>query len=168
MLASVLLAARVTLPAPDAALSTTDGRATHLAERRGSPAVLFYESRSATELNAHVKARLAEEGARDDLRHAVRVIPIANLARYNFAPARDIALAFLRRLERRLDVTILVDLDGALAAPPWSLPPDTSSVVLLDAGGAPVWRRSGRLSDDDMEALFTRLGALLGRESPTP
>jgi hypothetical protein len=147
-----------------AALVTTDGR---LATLSGDgPAVVFYEDRASTGINAHVKAALADHADDDTLRRAVRVVPVANIARYDFPPAREIALAFLRRLERRVHVPILVDLDGTLTAPPWKLPDDTSSVVVLDAGGTPVWRRSGRLSDADVDALFATLAALLHRGPP--
>jgi predicted transcriptional regulator len=56
----------------------------------------------------------------------------------------------------------LVHLDGTLGGPPWELPKKTSNVLLLDAEGKLIFRHSGRMKEEEMEAFFGTLGRLIG------
>jgi predicted transcriptional regulator len=94
------------------------------------------------------------------------VVAVANLEAYDFFPARGIALSHVRDEEKKWGIPILVDLKGTLGATPWNLPKKTSSVLLLDGSGKVVFRYSGRMKEEDMEAFFKALGTLLGRETP--
>jgi predicted transcriptional regulator len=76
---------------------------------------------------------------------------------YNFFPARDIATAFIKRAEAKAGIPILLDVDGTFMAPPWDLPGDTSTVLLLDRAGRIVWKHSGKLFPDQTERMLDRL-----------
>ncbi len=164
-LAVAVAAASLAAPVLDASLAATDGRTVRVADFRGRPAVLFYEDRAATAVNAHFKRALFRRGRERALLDAVAVVPVANLRAYDFFPARAIALEAVRRIERRVGTPILVDFDGALAAPPWSLPATGAGVVVLAPDGHEAMRRTGRLDAADEAALFARLEELVARGS---
>jgi hypothetical protein len=149
-------------------LTGTDGHPVRLERYLGKPAVVFYEDRGSTGQNQAVKDVLFARGRRDGLLDAVSVVAVANIAAYNFFPARDIATAFIRRLERAAGIPIVLDVDGTLLAPPWNLPGDASTVLLLDASGRVVWRHSGRLAPDEVERLLTALQGMAGGAGRAP
>jgi len=142
-------------------LAGTDARPAQLQRYSGKPAVVFYEDRGSIETNQALKDALIEQGRAHGLLHAVSVIAIANVTAYNFTPAREIATAFVRRAERQAGIPILLDLSGALQAPPWTLPDDASTVLLLDAGGRIVWRHSGKVPPAESARLFDQLRQLV-------
>lgn len=143
------------------ALTGTDDRPAQLQRYAGKPAVVFYEDRGSIATNQALKDALIEQGRARGLLHAVSVIAIANISAYNFTPAREIATAFIRRAERQAGIPILLDLSGALQAPPWALPDDASTVLLLDAGGRVVWSHSGKVPPAETARLFDQLHRLV-------
>lgn len=145
----------------DAALERTDGSTVAMRTYRGKPAVLFYEDRHSTELNADVKTALLEQGRAAGRTDAVHVVAIANIQAYDFFPAKDFAVAFIRRLEGTIGIPILLDARGVLSAPPWNLPDEGGTVVLLDADGRVVWQHSGALGPERTKALLARVASLL-------
>ena len=145
----------------DARLRGSGGAEARLSRWRGKPVILFYEDRDSLELNSRFKDSLFERGKAEGLLGAASVVAVANLQAFDFWPARGIALSFVRDAERKAGIPILVDLDGTLARAPWALPPRTSNVVLLDAGGRPVFVHSGRLEDADAARFFAALEELL-------
>lgn len=164
LIAALLLSAATAVGAAqqDVVLWGTDGAPRPLAVDRGRPAILFYEDRGSHRWNEPLKAALITRGRARGLLDRVQVIAVANIAAYDFFPAREIALRYLRRVEAEAGVPILVDLRGVLARPPWNLPDAGAAVVVLDARGAAVFERRGRLSRDDVEATLATLGRLVG------
>lgn len=144
-----------------ATLETSAGDAVQLGARWRRPTVLFYEDRDSTKLNQHVKDALFAAGKERGLTDAVDVIAVANVAKYDWFPARDFVLAAVRDVEREFHVPVYLDFKGALASSPWSLPAKTSTVVVLTARGQPVATFKGRLSDDEVKKVFAALEALL-------
>jgi hypothetical protein len=142
-------------------LTGTDARPAQLRRYAGKPAVVFYEDRGSIETNQALKDALVEQGRQHGLLSAVSVIAIANISAYNFPPAREIATAFIRRAERQAGIPILLDLSGALQAPPWTLPDDASTVLLLDAGGRVVWRHSGKVPAAESGRMLDQLRQLV-------
>jgi hypothetical protein len=96
------------------------------------------------------------------LLEAAWVVAVANLEKFNFFPARQIALSYVRDEEKKVGVPILVDLEGTLGGPPWALPKKTSTVMLMDATGAVVYSYSGRLDETERKSFFTALSRLIG------
>ncbi len=141
-------------------LTGTDGRSAPLARYRGKPAIVFYEDRGSTSLNQAVKDALIARARRDDLLDAAAVVAVANIAAYDFFPARGIATAFIRRAEAAAGIPILLDVDGTLTGSPWLLPGDTSTILLLDRTGHVVWKHSGPLPPEQAAAMLDRLAAL--------
>ena len=150
----------------DATLRGSNGKEVALSRWRGKPVILFYEDRHSTTLNSSFKEALFARGKEQGLLNEAWVVAVANLESYDFFPARGIALSHVRDEEKKWGIPILVDLKGTLGATPWNLPKKTSSVLLLDGSGKVVFRYSGRMKEEDMEAFFKALGTLLGRETP--
>lgn len=146
----------------DAALRSSDGKETRLSRWRGKPVILFYEDKNSTVLNQRLKDELFARGKARGLLEAAFVVAVANLEAYDFFPARGFALSAVRGEEKKFGVPILVDLDGTLGSPPWGLPKKTSNVLLLDAEGKLIFRHSGRMKEEEMEAFFGTLGRLIG------
>lgn len=148
----------------DATLADSSGNDIVLSHFRGKPVVVFYEDKQSVELNRPLKKALWERGKALDLVSAAHVVAIANLRRYNFFPARPIALSYVRDEEKRVGVPILVDLEGTLSAAPWNLPAKTSSVLLMDDEGRVRYAYSGQMSQREMDTFFEQLSALVGVE----
>lgn len=145
----------------DAMLETSRGSTTRLSALWAKPTVLFYEDRDSTALNQHVKTALAEQGRQRQLQDQVTVVAVANVAAWDWFPARDFVLAAVRDIEKKVNVPVYLDFKGSLAAAPWGLPPKSSTVLVLDRSGRPVWRAQGRLSKEQVDELFTELARLV-------
>lgn len=161
---AALLHATMALGAGDATLWRTDGTPTPLV-LGGTPAVLFYEDRGSHDWNQPLKDALFERGRTAGLLDRVRVVAVANLVMFDFFPARDIAIRYVRRLERQVGVPILLDLQGVLARDPWNLPSSGAAVVVFDRRGVPVLERRGRLSPADVDATIAVLARLVAEEA---
>jgi hypothetical protein len=148
----------------EATLHSSDGAQAPLSKWRGKPVILFYEDKDSTQLNGALKEELFARGKQQGLLEAAWVVAVANLEKFNFFPARQFALSAVRDEEKKVGVPILVDLDGTLGGPPWALPKKTSTVMLMDAAGAVVYRYSGRLEEEERKTFFSTLSRLIGRD----
>lgn len=152
----------------DATLRTSSGEEVRLSRWRGKPVILFYEDRDSTKLNAGLKEELFARGKERNLLGAATVVAVANLMKFDFFPARQIALSYVRDEEKKVGVPILVDLKGAMGEAPWTLPLKTSNVLLLDAQGVLIYRHSGKMKPEEQTAFFESLSKLVGVDLTTP
>lgn len=139
------------------ALERTDGSSTPLLHEPGQPAVVFYEDRWSTSLNQELKDALYARGKAEGLLDEVRVVAVANIQQYDFFPARGIATAFIRGVEAKAGIPILLDVHGTLSSPPWTLPADGGTVLLVDRGCRERFRHTGKLASDDTQRFFAAL-----------
>jgi hypothetical protein len=144
------------------ALQDSNGDPIELGTFRGKPVIFFYEDRYSTDLNKQVKDELFARGRELGVLDRARIVAVANLSPYNWFPARNFALAAVRDAEKKFGVQVLVDFTASLGEVPWSLPTKTSSILVFDAEGNRLWKKSGRLSDEERAELFGLLGSLLG------
>jgi hypothetical protein len=152
----------------DATLRTSGGEKVRLSRWRGKPVILFYEDKDSTTLNLALKETLFARGRERGLLDAAWVVAVANLQKFDFFPARQIALSYVRDEEKKVGVPILVDMDGTLGEAPWRLPTKTSNVLLLDAEGALVFQHSGRMKPEEQDAFFAALSRLVGVDLLSP
>jgi hypothetical protein len=127
---------------------------------RGRPLILFYEDRASADQNAGLKRALRERPEARRFGGTATVLGVADVAAYDFWPARDFVVSAIRDVERRDKVQVLLDWKKALREPPWNLPEKTSSVVLLDAQGHWVHAWSGAvegLEEDHFFEVLVRL-----------
>lgn len=145
----------------DAVVETSSGSRMHLDTLWKRPTVLFYEDKESSDLNQHVKDALFRVGKEKGLLESVSVVAVANVAAFDWFPARNFVLAAVKDVEKKANVPVYLDFKGHLAAPPWSLPPKSSTVCILNQTGEVVWKVKGRLKDSEVQELFEVLGRLL-------
>jgi predicted transcriptional regulator len=154
-------------PAPlDARVWTSSGREVQLSQFWGKPTVLIHEGRSATELNRDLKDALwrrAHDPGTDPT--SAQVLGVAALSELDWFPARTLAERAIQDRERRVGIPVLIDWKGSLGEAPWALEHGTSSVVVLDGQGKPVFRASGRLSEEQIQRVFRLLEDLVERQA---
>jgi hypothetical protein len=147
----------------DATVENSSGSTTRLSTLWAKPTVLFYEDRDSTALNEHVKTALAERGRDEKLQQQVAVVAVANVAAWNWFPARNFVLAAVKDIEKKVKQPVYLDFTGSLSASPWNLPPKSSTVLVLDREGRPTWRAQGRLPKEKVDELFKELARLVER-----
>jgi hypothetical protein len=156
------LGAHAEEPGPlDATVETSAGGQVQLKALWTKPTVLFYEDRDSTKLNQHVKDALFARGKERGLLESVNVVAVANVAKYDWFPARNFVLTAVREAEAQAHVPVYCDFKGQLAQPPWSLPSKTSTVVVLSPAGVPLLTFKGRLSEDEVTKLLSALDGLV-------
>jgi hypothetical protein len=159
----VVLSSPGARPLHDAALARTDGSQVHLSTTRGRPTVLLYEDRNSADLNPELKKELFERAKARGLLQAAHLVAVANLAVYDWFPARGFAESAVRDAEVRFGIPIWIDWKGVLSTHPWKLPSRTATVLVLDRRGCPTYRASGRLDRAERERLFAAIEAEIDR-----
>lgn len=141
----------------EATVETSSGKPQRLTALWGKPTVLFYEDRDSTKLNQHVKDALFKAGQEKGLLGAVGVVAVANVAGFDWFPARHFVLDAVRAIEKDVRIPVLLDFRGAMAKAPWGLSATSSTVLVVDPSGVQRLKFEGRLSDADVARLFEAL-----------
>jgi predicted transcriptional regulator len=152
----------------DANLRNTADEQVRVSQFRGKPTVLIYEDRHAIEVNRPFKNALRALALEPGNASAVAVVAVANVSRFNFFPVRGFALSGVRDAERKARHPILIDWENTLTRPPWNLPENGSSVLVLSPAGEVLFARSGSLSSEDQAEVFNLLQKFTSIQSPTP
>lgn len=146
----------------DVQLSTSDGTLVQLSDLRSSrPALVVYEDRDSTALNQALKDALAAPERRD-LLGKVSVVAIANVAAYDWFPARNFVISSVKSTEKALGVPLYLDWKGAMTSSTWALSAKGSTVVVLDRAGTAKLSKRGKLEPrevDEVLRLLTELSA---------
>lgn len=164
VLLASLLTGPVALPSAlvvDAQLLDSHDAPVRLSSFRGKPLIVFYEDRASAEQNTALKRALRERAAARRLSRAAHVVGVANVASYDFWPARGFVLSAVRSVERRDHIQVLLDWKRTLGGPPLRLPEGASSVVLLDAAGRFVSVWTGPVEGPALEEFFGVLERLV-------
>ncbi len=143
--------------AVDFRLEAARGGTKAFSDFRGRVVVMFYADRSHSEDNQQLKRVLSRYVKANALAHRLAVLPVANLRGYNYVPAKGFARAALRRMARKLGVTVLADWKGALQEPPLSLQHHASNVLILDESGNVLYRAVGDVTGVEREKFFTTI-----------
>lgn len=145
-------------------LESTAGGRRRLSSLRGRVAVLFWEDRERHRANAALKEELAALARDPALAGQLAIVPVGDLKAYDFTPARGVVRGAIATIARAIGVEILLDWQGALAAPPFSLTPGVPNVLVLDREGRPILRASGELAPASQRALLAQVqGALAAK-----
>jgi len=145
----------------DAELRDSSNAPVSLSRWRGRPTIFFFEDKGSTEQNVTLKREIFARAKALGLIGKANVLGVANLHGLDWFPVKLFALSAVREAERKDSVPVLVDWNCTLCAPPWSLPPAASSVVLLDAQGQLVHAWSGPLGRREIDEFFAQLAELL-------
>jgi hypothetical protein len=142
---------------PDAPLETIDGRHVGLLSlERGRPMIIFYESKDVRQQNQPLKLKLWQLGHDPRLRDAVVVVPVADVHRYGYWPARPIARGRLHDEEHRIDHRVYADWDGSFARAIGARPGE-SNVILVDPRGRVLLSHAGPLDEPTRVAVLRYL-----------
>ena len=153
---------------PPLHVSSGDEKALEPSSLAGKVVVLFYEGRDAAErnraakdaLNSHFRAQAPPVQA------AVVRLAIVDASGANFL-TRGVWRSKLRDASKKEDVTVWGDWDGA-AGRALGAPGSDSTLLLVDASGTELWRKTGVVAPAEVEAFRTTLeravaAALSGR-----
>lgn len=140
--------------APNFALEGTSGATRQLRDYAGRAVILIYEDRASNTQNDELKRELANRARAQDLTRNVAVVPVANLAGYNFWPARGFARDAVVDIARQQALEILIDWEGSMAGS-YRFRPGTSYVMVLDRAGRVRFRHAGTLSPQRRRAFFS-------------
>jgi hypothetical protein len=141
--------------AVDYALDSTAGGTRSLSQHRGHPVVLFYEARERTKDNASLKQALDQLDP--SARSRLAIVAAGDMRAFDVAGARPVARAAARAIAARCGFEILLDWKGALTRAPFGLDASKSNVVVVDRGGAIVFRFSGVLGPGEIARFFAAL-----------
>jgi len=150
--------------APPFALEGTTGATRRLQDYRGRAVILIYEDRDSNTQNDELKRELADRARAQDLTRDVAVVPVANLAGYNFWPARGFARDAVVDIARTQGLEILIDWQGSMAGA-YRFRPGTSYVLVIDRAGRVLFRHAGTLSAQRRRGFFSAVSDAMGPAS---
>lgn len=151
--------------APNFALEGTSGATRQLRDYAGRAVILIYEDRASNTQNDELKRELANRARAQDLTRDVAVVPVANLAGYNFWPARGFARDAVVDIARQQALEILIDWEGSMAGS-YRFRPGTSYVMVLDRAGRVRFRHAGTLSPQRRRAFFSAVSDAMENTAP--
>jgi hypothetical protein len=135
--------------AGDFTVEDTEGAAVRFSTFAGRAILVMYEDRVAVDWNVALKKRLSRDRS---LPRTLVVLPVADMRRWKFWPARTFAQKELRKRSKEMGRTLFGDWNGE-AAKALGVVDRTSSVVLFGEDGQVRWAGSGRLSAERMDEL---------------
>jgi hypothetical protein len=135
--------------AGDFTVEDTEGAAVRFSTFTGRAILVMYEDRVAVDWNAALKKRLSRDKS---LPRTLVVLPVADMRRWKFWPARTFAQKELRKRSKEMGRRLFGDWNGE-AAKALGVADRTSSVVLFGEDGLVRWAGSGRLSAERIDEL---------------
>lgn len=150
--------------APPFTIESGDGRRLTLDLLKGKVAVIFYETRDASEKNSDIKDRLngLYDRQEDRVRQSIVRVPVFNCSRV-FWPITLVWKEGLRKHSRKVGMTLYGDWDGKMAAD-YQMRDRESNVVILDRAGTVRYVSSGRISEEEFHGIEELLDRLVNLE----
>lgn len=121
-------------PRPAGRAVDAQGNAVELSSLGTRPILVLYEDKESATLNAPLKSDLAKLARGGQYKSAVALVPVANVSRYDFWPARGFVRDAIAKESRKIGATIYCDWDGSFARAV-GFAPNTSSVLLVGRDG---------------------------------
>lgn len=147
------------------ALEETSGQTRTMSAVRGRVVVIFYEDREHTDLNRELKLTLHRFIVDNQLRDQTTTYAVADVQGID-GVVRDMARAAIRAIASQYGIQILLDWDGALARPPFSLRHGDANLALVDRQGRIRWRHSGAIGEAERSSFFRTFRRLLREPAP--
>ena len=141
---------------PSTRVVDADDRVFDLGTANGRPALVVYEDRESATLNAGLKAELSRVAKGDRYRSAVVLVPVADVAKYDYWPVRGFVKDAIRGESKKLGAPIFCDWDGSFAQSV-GIHRGTSSVILYGRNGRVLFAYSGKVSEPDTRRLLELL-----------
>jgi Bacterial protein of unknown function (YtfJ_HI0045) len=151
------------LPQLGASLNTVAVDNVAIAQPRALPIgramLVLYEDREAQSQNEHARAVLGRINDVPQNRERFEFMAIADVAAWNWWPARNSVLSNLKDIARKHNTTIYADWHGAVRKT-WGLTQHRSALVLTDATGKVRYASEGPVTDEQLRVLLAALAAL--------
>lgn len=143
---------------PSARAVDVDGRVVDLATIGAKPILVVYEDKESATLNAALKADLSKLARGDRYRSVVALVPVANVAAYDYWPVRGFVKDAIRDESRKIGATIYCDWDGGFRRA-LGLAGNTSTVVLIGRDGRVLFAFEGAVPQEERARLLGLLRA---------
>jgi hypothetical protein len=127
--------------------------------RAGRPALIVYEDKDGGGQNERFLQRLGKLRDKDPVYKKTQVLAIADVASWDFWPAKGFVKSALRDAGKKNGITVYADWTGAGRAN-LAASKNVSNLVLLDAQGKVVWASAGKLSGEQEDTLIDYIGRL--------
>ena len=125
----------------------------------GRPMLVLYEDREAQSQNEHARVVLGRINDVPQNRERFEFMAVADVAAWNWWPARRAVLSDLKDIAHKHNTTIYADWHGALRKT-WGLTQHRSAIVLTDGAGKVRFASEGPVSEEQLRTLVAALAAL--------
>lgn len=140
----------------DASLQDVEDRALSLKSLRGRPTLIVYEDKDSSKVNDALKQELAKLVEAEPTLKSVRVVAAADVSDYDFFPAKGAVKDAIRDEQKKAKTTIWLDWSGEFREK-LNLDEGRSNVVLVDGKGKVRFGKSGALSKEERQTLFSAM-----------
>jgi hypothetical protein len=123
------------------------------------PVLVMYEDKDAQAQNDHARKVLGRITDRAENRARFEFAAVADVAAWNWWPAKKYVLADLQRIAARENTVLFADWTGALRRA-WGLRAHKSTLVLTGSDGKVLFAGEGTLSAAQLDALVAELKKL--------
>jgi len=123
------------------------------------PVLVMYEDKDAQSQNEHARKVLGKITDRAENRARFEFAAVADVAQWNWWPAKKYVLEDLQKIARRDNTVLFADWTGAVRKA-WGLTAHKSVLVLTAADGKVLFAGEGTLSDAQLAALVGELKKL--------
>ena len=123
------------------------------------PVLVIYEDQDGGKENQHAKQVIGRINSSAANQAKIDVLPVANLEKWDWWPARKYALADIRKKAAAQRTTIYLDWKGQVRKA-WDLPKGHSSLILLGTDGKVRFSSEGELSAARLKELLALLASL--------
>ena len=147
-------------PAPWFALEGSSGRTRTLWSYAGRVLLLMYEDRDSRELNGALKREVRRRFSAERLAGQLVVVPVADVRRYDYWPARAVVRKAVIKEARALGAEILLDWKGDVLRR-YGFRAPGSNVALVAHDGTLLYHRSRPLLAEDRSRFHEVLSAAL-------
>lgn len=139
--------------APEFTVVTGSGIQLQSGSLRGRVVVITYETKETTDMNQKFKDAVLRHCRSDRAaQRAIEIVPVINCFKYVW-PGSKICASQVRKNARRLGLEIYIDHDGRMFED-YGMSDNESTVVIIDKKGLIRYRKSGRLSSEDVETAM--------------
>ncbi len=125
---------------------------------QGKPTLVLYEDKDSAKVNVALKDDLARLARGDRYKSAVALVPVANVEKFDFWPARGFVKDAIRDESKKIGATIYCDWDGSFGRAT-QLAKNTSSVMLIGRNGRVLFVWEGQVPKEEREKLLAMLRA---------
>jgi hypothetical protein len=163
MMPALIAAPAAATPAPGDVLPTVaivdlDGKSRALPDPSVA-VIVIYEDDNAGSQNARASSFIDKITDLPVNRGKVEALPVADLAKWNWWPAKKYALAEVKKIAARELTTIYLDWSAAVRKA-WKLQKGRSGIIVLDKAGTVRFAAEGPLSEAQIGQLLAAVTAL--------